>query len=532
VINEIQYHPAPGYDEFVELYNLSAAPVPLFDPTYPTNGWRLNGIGYTFSNVTIPAVGYLLLVPGDPAAFRAKYSVSSSVQVVGPYPGALQGNGERLQLERPDTPDTNGVAYILVDEVRYGDQAPWPLGADGDGPSLQRQAPQLYGNEPTNWFASGITPGAPNAFNQSPFCTLLVPTNGAHFTASSGIQLRASAYDPDGSIVRIEFYDGDVKLADVTSVPFAFTWTNAAVGTHHLLAKARDNGLAVGISAAADIVVDPPPVGTGTGLQGDYYDNIDYTGTHVQRTDPTLYFDWGTGSPDPAIGPDTFSVRWTGEVQPRYTSTYTFYTVSDDGIRLWVNNQVLINNWTDHAPTQDAGVIPLQAGRLYPIKMEMYESGGGAVAQLFWSSPNGVKEVIPSTQLYLPPTSLLDTDGDGIPDAWEIRHGLNPGINDANLDPDHDGMTNLREFLSGTDPQDANSALRLRTALAGGPGLWLQFEAVAHHSYTVQTCNALTPGLWSTYTVLPMTETNRLVAVPATTTNSLGQYFRLVTPAQ
>ena len=77
---------------------------------------------------------------------------------------------------------------------------------------------------------------------------------------------------------------------------------------------------------------------TGTGLAATYYDNADFTGTTVARTDPTVNFDWGVGSPAPAIGVDTFSARWTGQVQPQFTETYTFYTQSDDGVRLWVNN--------------------------------------------------------------------------------------------------------------------------------------------------------------------------------------------------
>jgi hypothetical protein len=158
VINEILYHPALGYDEFVELYNVSASDVALFDTSRPTNLWRLNGLGYTFSNnLTMSAGQHLLIVNIDPAAFRAKYGVSAAVPVVGPYSGRLQDSGENLELQRPDVPDTNGVPYIVVDAVRYNDRIPWPPGADGDGPSLQRRSPLLYGNEPTNWFASGIT---------------------------------------------------------------------------------------------------------------------------------------------------------------------------------------------------------------------------------------------------------------------------------------------------------------------------------------------------------------------------------------
>jgi hypothetical protein len=128
-------------------------------------------------------------------------------------------------------------------------------------------------------------------------------------------------------------------------------------------------------------------------------------------------------------------------------------------------------------------------------------------------------------------TTFLDTDGDGMPDAWELAHGLDPLTNDADLDPDHDGMTNLQEFLAGTDPQDPNSALRMRVTPASELGLWLEFDAIANHSYTVQSCNALTPGTWSRFADIPMTATNRVVSILAALTNTPGQYFRLVTPA-
>src|SRR5206468_1880792 len=104
------------------------------------------------------------------------------------------------------------------------------------------------------------------------------------------------------------------------------------------------------------------------GLLGQYYDNIDFTGTTVSRVDPKVDFDWGNGSPDTRIGPDTFSVRWTGQVQAQYTDTYTFYTQSDDGVRLYVNNQLIIDNFTDHGPTENSATINLIAGRNYPIK--------------------------------------------------------------------------------------------------------------------------------------------------------------------
>ena len=109
VINEVMYHPAPGYDEFVEIYNLSGTNLALYDRAFPTNGWKLSGLGYTFSNtVTLGAGQYLLLVNIDPPVFRAKYGVATAVQILGPYAGILQDSGENLRLERPDAPGGHG----------------------------------------------------------------------------------------------------------------------------------------------------------------------------------------------------------------------------------------------------------------------------------------------------------------------------------------------------------------------------------------------------------------------------------------
>jgi glucose/arabinose dehydrogenase len=150
--------------------------------------------------------------------------------------------------------------------------------------------------------------------------------------------------------------------------------------------------------------------GTGTGLAATYYNNIDFTGTTVVRTDPTVNFDWASGSPAAAIAADTFSARWTGQVQPQFSETYTFYTQSDDGVRLWVNNVPVVNNWSDHGLTENSGTIALTAGQRYDIRMEFYENGGLATARLLWSSASTPKAVVPTARLYPaapPPTAIL-----------------------------------------------------------------------------------------------------------------------------
>src|SRR6185295_1060484 len=129
--------------------------------------------------------------------------------------------------------------------------------------------------------------------------------------------------------------------------------------------------------------------------------NLDrFTVQKLPRTDATVNFDWGSGGPDPSVAPDSFSVRWTGQVQAQFSETYAFFTVSDDGVRLWVNGVLVVNNWTDHAPTENSGTIGLTAGQRVDLKMEFYENGGGAVAKLLWSSPSTAKQTVPQSQLY------------------------------------------------------------------------------------------------------------------------------------
>ena len=149
-----------------------------------------------------------------------------------------------------------------------------------------------------------------------------------------------------------------------------------------------------------EIKSDPAEVGDGNGLLGEYYNNIDFTDPEVTRTDSTVDFNWGNGSPDPAIDNDTFSVRWSGRIEPLYSETYTFQTTSDDGVRLFIDNELVIDKFIDQGPTAHRGIIALEAGEQYDIRMEYYERGGGAVAELAWFSPSQPLQVVPQTQLY------------------------------------------------------------------------------------------------------------------------------------
>jgi xylan 1,4-beta-xylosidase len=153
----------------------------------------------------------------------------------------------------------------------------------------------------------------------------------------------------------------------------------------------------------------------GDGLQAQYYQGTNFNELKLSRVDPTIDFNWASGSPDASLSANNYSARWTGKVQPTVSGPYTFYTNSDDGVRLWVNGQLLIDHWSDHPATEDAGSIALTANEKYDIKLEYYEHKGKAIAQVLWSSPSQSKEVIPQSQLYATADSTLPPSDPSLP---------------------------------------------------------------------------------------------------------------------
>ncbi len=167
------------------------------------------------------------------------------------------------------------------------------------------------------------------------------------------------------------------------------------------LPSASGNPTPTPTSTATPTPTTTVPVGSGDGLSAAYFANKTLSGTAaLNRVDPTINFSWGTASPSAGLPADGFSVRWVGQVKANSSETYTFCTKSDDGARLWVNGVQLVNNWTNHAPTENCGQIALIQGQRYNLKLEYYENTGGAVANLLWQSPSIAKQIIPQAQLY------------------------------------------------------------------------------------------------------------------------------------
>ncbi|MDT8300076.1 MAG: PA14 domain-containing protein [Sedimentisphaerales bacterium] len=170
------------------------------------------------------------------------------------------------------------------------------------------------------------------------------------------------------------------------------------------------------------------------GLKGEYYHATiaanEWQDLVLTRIDPKVDFDWGANSPEPGVvNADNFTVRWTGTIEVPESETYTFYTEGDDGIKLWVNNELVIDTWTwsktwhvTQPPIEfGSGEIALTAGQQYEIKLEHYEHGGTAKCKLSWSTATMAQEIVPSQYLSVErpyPRDPDPADGAIVRDSW------------------------------------------------------------------------------------------------------------------
>ncbi|MCC6235859.1 MAG: lamin tail domain-containing protein, partial [Verrucomicrobiales bacterium] len=175
IVSEVMYHSGTfptnqvpeAYQEYVELHNLAATPVPL----YNTNAvWRLNG-GVSFDLplfITLAAGERVVVVAFDPvanpsltAAFRSLFAVPATVRIFGPLVGRFDNDSDRVALERAQSPDTAGqpISWVIVDEITYADRGIWPTAADGEGSSLTRTDTTRSGRDPRSWSATPPSPG-------------------------------------------------------------------------------------------------------------------------------------------------------------------------------------------------------------------------------------------------------------------------------------------------------------------------------------------------------------------------------------
>jgi hypothetical protein len=299
-----------------------------------------------------------------------------------------------------DSPTTPGVlraynATNITQELYASDQI---ASRDAAGDAVKFTAPTIANGKVYVGAQYSLTVyGLAASFVATPVIT----PNGGVFTNSVMVTLS------DATAGAAIYYTLDGTVPTTNSIlyfaPFELTLSAAVT------AAAFKAGSVTSGTASAGFL-NSSAIGTGTGLLGNYWANttsaafitpgFNATPT-LTRVDPTIDFDWNGSQPDPNVGPDTYVAQWTGAVEPQFSETYTFSTTTDDGVLLYVNGQLLVNEWVPQSPTTWSGTIALVAQQRYNITMDYFQAGGGAEAYLFWSSPStGPMTIIPESQLY------------------------------------------------------------------------------------------------------------------------------------
>jgi len=325
--------------------------------------------------------------------------------------------------------------------------------------------------------------------------TPTISPNGGIYTNSVTVMLA------DATTGAAIYYTLDGTTPTTNSILYGapFVLTNSVA----VSAKAFKAGSVASAVASASFI-NSSAIGSGTGLLGQYWANTtSATFTNgfnapptLVRVDPTINFDWSTTPPATNIGPNTYVVRWTGSVQPQFNETYTFYTTTDDGTRLWVNGQLLVNEWVDESPTTWSGTIPLAAQQRYNIEMDYYQNGGGASAALAWSSPSTTQEIIPESQLY-PVTNPPPAVNIVTPTNGAAATALASATISANADALYNTLSQVAFYANGA----------LLGSLANGP-YDITVPGLAEGTYVLTAIATDGSGLSSTSAPVTLTVTN------------------------
>jgi len=599
VITEIMYRPPEVFvnganwnnseDEFVELRNISGAPVSLFDPDRRTNTWKLDqAVEFSFpTNVTIPAGGYVLVVnfnpatnPSQLAAFRTKYGLTPATPIFGPYQGDLSNGDETVTLYRPDVPEDSGansgeVPYVVVDEVHYSDLAPWPVGADGYGPSLQRVVESNYGNDPANWTAVGPSAGRTFISGGIPPSVTSQPTGITLLTGSSGnLSVAASGTEPF-------FYQWRINGATLSDGPY-LSGANGPVLTFPALQANQAGAYSVIIfnsggsveSGTAEVrVLFPPnivvqPTNRAVRIRPDPASapttNVTFTAVATSANSQVAYQWRFNGVNIPGATSSTLMIPDVqldeeGDYSAAISDSVTTVYSATARLSPWISpiviqpplSQTVVEGSDFAASVEVTGnpmpfayswrrgsiVVATNSGNYRSNFINLNTTTAGLILTNNIQSSNYQMRLVvynaannaPGVLAVFTNTVLADFDGDGIPNVVENDLGMatnNPA--DAALDADGDGMNNRSEYQAGTDPASNLSYLRIEQ----GPGAaTVSVAAVSNRTYTVQFSDSLSSGAWSRLGDIVAKPNNRVVSFTDAGWNT-NRFYRVALPQQ
>src|SRR5215217_4374285 len=184
----------------------------------------------------------------------------------------------------------------------------------------------------------------------------------------------------------------EVLLGNYHGVPSK--WVTPLEGIKQKVSSTTHVLSAPGTSLTGEIVLPVPATAIfsldpdGHGMKGEYFNNKDLEGqATVTRTDEQVNFDWFTNSPVPQLNTDNFSVRWTGQIVPPVSGLYQLGMRSDDGVRLYLDDKLFIDDWRDRSARTVTAPVQLEADRRYKIRIDYYDRYASATAKLVWTPP-------------------------------------------------------------------------------------------------------------------------------------------------
>lgn len=298
-----------------------------------------------------------------------------------------------------------GIVFSLY---AYGEKGVWPSGYLKDEIDFE-----ILTNRPTNQYWSNIWNdwnsryGYNNGIHNA---DQMLTVSGMNYT---GWTTYTTRWYPD----RAEFYvNGILTRTAKTAVPddalnIHFNVWNAesSWGTAYDAAMQPTNDSRKNVECYMDVdyvrvkKLPAPTKGVwsdGSGLSAEYYPQPNFAGTPVKRVDPRISHEWGNYSPDINIPNDNFSAKWSGAIASPFTENVTLTLRADDGVRLYVDNKLLINDWRAVSATDRSVTVAMKAGVKVPIRIEYYEGTGSASCTLSWSSPSMAKTLVPQCQLF------------------------------------------------------------------------------------------------------------------------------------
>lgn len=373
-----------------------------------------------------------------------EWAPQNSAYYSGVATGLVSGQSYSIVMEVYEaTGNARGELYWQGPTTAYAIVPPSAFSPDITPPSLVSASSYCLNGEITLRFSEEV--------DQTSAETL------SNYSADSGVVLTGVSLNADGSSVTLNYFAGD--------------------GTYFTVSANNISDTSGNVMASADSMAISPET---NGLFATYYDQDSvarayFTGTTVENVDANVDFDWGGADPITGIPGNNFSVRWVGEIEVPSDGSYTFYTVSDDGVRLYVDDALVIDNWTDHSATTDtSAAIPLLAGERYSVVLEYYEYTVEAEISLQWSGPSIAQEVVPTGNLYVA-CSLVTPDPVGL---WHLDEFSFSGSANEVVDSSGNGLNGIAVSVGDYPSADVSNS-----AIAGNPGTCAYSEFTSSDGY-------------------------------------------------